>query len=80
MIEPQNAGMSPSISIPSRIAPAQYNKSALMKSMNNPNVKSIAGNVINAKMGLMNVFKKPMNMDAMIAEKKFLTQIPSMKY
>jgi hypothetical protein len=79
-IEPQNAGMNPSISIPSRISPAQYNRSALMKSMNNPNVNSIAGNVINANIGLMNVFKNPMNMDAMIAEKKFFTQIPSMKY
>jgi hypothetical protein len=48
-----------------------------MTSINNPNVNRIAGKVIKANIGLMNVFKKPMKSDAMIAEKKFLTKIPS---
>jgi hypothetical protein len=77
MIEPQNAGMNPAISMPSRISPANQSKSVLMTSMNNPNVNMIAGKVIKANIGLMNVFKKPMMSEAMMAEKKFLTHIPS---
>ncbi|MEY5131270.1 MAG: hypothetical protein RL734_1337 [Bacteroidota bacterium] len=77
MIEPQNAGINPVISIPSSISPANQSKSVLMTSINNPKVNRIAGKVIKANIGLMNVFKKPMKSDAMIAEKKFLTKIPS---
>ena len=77
MIDPQNAGMNPAISMPSRISPANQSKSVLITSVNKPKVKRIAGKVINVKIGLMKVFKKPMISEAMIAEKKFLTQIPS---
>jgi hypothetical protein len=77
MIEPQNAGINPAISIPSSISAANQSKSVLMTSINNPNVNRIAGKVIKANIGLMNVFKKPMKSDATIAEKKFLTKIPS---
>ena len=76
-MEPQNAGMNPAISMPSRISPANQSNSVLMTSINNPNVTIIAGKVIKVNIGFMNVFKKPMMSDAMMAEKKFLTQIPS---
>lgn len=76
-MEPQNAGMNPAISMPSRISPANQSNSVLMTSINNPNVTIIAGKVIKVNIGFMKVFKKPMMSDAMMAEKKFLTQIPS---
>jgi hypothetical protein len=79
MIEPQNAGAKPAISMPSRISPANISNNALMKSIKMPNVNRIIGNVIKANIGLMKVFKKPMMSDAMMAEKKFLTQIPSIR-
>lgn len=76
-MEPQNAGMNPAISMPSRISPANQSNSVLMTSINNPNVTIIAGKVIKVNIGFMKVFKKPITSDAIMAEKKFLTQIPS---
>lgn len=80
MIDPQNAGAKPLISMPSRTCPAKSNIPALMTNMKRPNDITTIGKLINASIGLRKVFKKPMNTDAMIAEKKFFTQIPSTKY
>jgi hypothetical protein len=80
MIDPQNAGAKPLISMPSRTCPAKSNIPALMTNMKRPNEITTIGKLINASIGLRKVFKKPMNTDAMIAEKKFFTQIPSTKY
>lgn len=78
MIEPHNAGMNPAISIPSRISPANHKSIALMTSMNKPNESNTIGRLINVNIGFTKVFKNPMISEAMMADIKFLTHMPSM--
>lgn len=50
-----------------------------MTNMNNPNDSITIGRLINVRTGFTNVFRKPIIKDAMIAEEKFFTQMPSIK-
>lgn len=79
MIEPQNAGKNPTISIPSRMSPANHNSIALMINMNKPNESNTNGRLINVSIGFTKVFKNPIINEAMMADIKFLIHMPSMR-
>ena len=73
---PKKALQNPSTSNPGATNPANINKSALITKVKSPKVKIFIGRVTNKRTGFINTFTRAITNAAIIAVRKFATEIP----